>query len=171
MIYFARHGQTTHNLKNVFNKLDASLNDTGRAQAAEVGRKATDLDIQKIVSSPLPRAIETSSVIAKTLGLNSDGIVVEPLLTEVHAGELAGRPKDGLSTVTIPEHINGAEKRKDAHERAVRLVSKYMNNDENLLLIGHSGIYRFIRTVLDEKHMDDVHLVSAFKQGEIIRIL
>lgn len=61
--YIVRHGETTDNAKKVFRTAKAELTDKGVGEAEAVGKKLSDLEIPKIISSSLPRAIHTSNLI------------------------------------------------------------------------------------------------------------
>ena len=61
--YIVRHGETTDNAKKVFRTAKAELTDKGVGEAEAVGKKLADLEIPKIISSSLPRAIHTSNII------------------------------------------------------------------------------------------------------------
>ncbi|MBR2923139.1 MAG: histidine phosphatase family protein [Alphaproteobacteria bacterium] len=62
-----RHGQTDYNLANRWqgSGIDADLNETGLAQAESLAEKVKDLGIEKIYSSPLRRAYQTATAVAK----------------------------------------------------------------------------------------------------------
>jgi probable phosphoglycerate mutase len=67
-----RHGQTDWNVAGrIQGSSDVPLNDTGRAQARDAGRRlaASGIPWELVVSSPLARAAETADLIAEQLGL------------------------------------------------------------------------------------------------------
>ena len=67
MLYIVRHGQTAKNKQKVLQgRSDIALNEEGRAQAADAGRKLMELGVKPeiIYSSPLIRAVETAEIIA-----------------------------------------------------------------------------------------------------------
>jgi probable phosphoglycerate mutase len=69
-IYLARHGQTAYNLEGRFQgQLAVPLDDTGRAQAAELAERAAAHGFAALWTSPLLRARETADVVAGRLGL------------------------------------------------------------------------------------------------------
>ena len=88
-IYLARHGQTAYNLEGRFQgHLPVPLDDTGRAQAADLAGRAAAHDFRALWCSPLLRARETADVVARRIGL-------EPLqdarLMETDAGDWTDR--------------------------------------------------------------------------------
>ena len=63
-IYFTRHGETVWNVENkICGMTDSPLTEKGRAQARELGRKASGpaaSRIDEILYSPLSRAADTA---------------------------------------------------------------------------------------------------------------
>jgi broad specificity phosphatase PhoE len=90
VILLARHGETDDNREpiRIQGRLDTPLNDTGRAQADELGRRLADVGIASLYSSDLIRARETAEIAGRHLGLEP---VVDPRLAEGDRGELEGR--------------------------------------------------------------------------------
>lgn len=79
-LYLLRHGQTEFNVKKlVQGRCDSPLTDLGRQQAgmAAAWLKAHNVVPDKVVSSPLGRAIDTAQLVATEL-LGPDA-AVEPL--------------------------------------------------------------------------------------------
>jgi broad specificity phosphatase PhoE len=69
-IYLARHGQTAYNHEGRFQGQQAiPLDDTGRAQAAELAEHAADYGFQALWCSPLLRARETADIVAAKISL------------------------------------------------------------------------------------------------------
>ena len=91
MILLARHGETDDNREpiRIQGRLDTPLNDTGRAQAAELAQRVSGEGIEAIYSSHLVRAKETAEIVARHLG--AAPVVVDPRLAEGWRGELEGR--------------------------------------------------------------------------------
>lgn len=91
MILLARHGETDDNREpiRIQGRLDTPLNDTGRAQAAELADRLAGDGIVAVHSSDLSRARETAEIVAERLGL--PGVTVDPRLAEGWRGELEGR--------------------------------------------------------------------------------
>jgi broad specificity phosphatase PhoE len=69
-VYLARHGETAYNHEGRFQGQQAiPLNDTGRAQAAELAQRAAGYGFQALWCSPLLRARETADIVAAAIGL------------------------------------------------------------------------------------------------------
>jgi broad specificity phosphatase PhoE len=68
----ARHGQTAYNLERRFQgQLPVPLDETGRAQAAELAERAAAHGFAALVSSPLLRARETAEIVAARIALRA----------------------------------------------------------------------------------------------------
>jgi broad specificity phosphatase PhoE len=84
-VYLARHGQTAYNLERRFQgRLPVPLDDTGRAQAAELAERASGYDFAALWCSPLLRARETADIVGERIGLDPRE---EPRLVETDAGD------------------------------------------------------------------------------------
>ena len=69
-ILLARHGETDWNRENRFQgHADPPLNETGRAQAAELAAALIAEPLAAVYSSPLRRAFETAQILAAPHGL------------------------------------------------------------------------------------------------------
>jgi broad specificity phosphatase PhoE len=88
-VFLARHGETDYNAKRRFQGLlPVPLNETGRAQAAELGELAAGRGFAAFWCSPLLRTRQTAEIVAARIGL-------EPLederLVETDAGDWTDR--------------------------------------------------------------------------------
>ena len=94
-IYFIRHGETDWNLEGrLQGQQDIPLNDVGRVQAEEAGRRlqalvphVEDLDY---VASPMTRTRETMEILRETLGLHPDAYRLDERLVELTFGVWEG---------------------------------------------------------------------------------
>jgi broad specificity phosphatase PhoE len=89
-IYFARHGESHANLlKEISNRgMRHGLTSKGRAQAQALAGGLDGQKITQIYSSPLLRAVETSAIVAKRLGVAYE---ISQALCEFDCGILEGR--------------------------------------------------------------------------------
>jgi broad specificity phosphatase PhoE len=91
-----RHGETPLNVARVMQPADTPLSANGQAQAVLLARRlaaAQPVRPAGIVSSDLPRALQTAQAIAAATGL---AISTSPLLHERNFGDLRGRLYDSL---------------------------------------------------------------------------
>jgi probable phosphoglycerate mutase len=100
-IYLARHGQTAYNLERRFQgQMPVCLDETGRAQAADLAERASAHDFVALWCSPLLRARETADVVAERIGLEPRE---DPRLMETDAGDWTDR----LFTDVVAEDPDG----------------------------------------------------------------
>jgi broad specificity phosphatase PhoE len=96
-LLLARHGQTDWNAQRRYQgHAPVPLNQTGREQAAALGRRLARESIDAIYSSDLPRAWQTAQIVAEACDLP---VQPEPLLREMDFGEWQGR-----THAEIPAH-------------------------------------------------------------------
>lgn len=78
-IYLVRHGESEANKNNCLGGKDVPLSDQGERQAAQVGERFLNLDIDTLYASDFVRAQQTAQPIAEATKL--------PILTEAAFGE------------------------------------------------------------------------------------
>jgi broad specificity phosphatase PhoE len=109
-IYMIRHGQTDWNAEGrMQGQKDIGLNDIGRAQASENGRRlgqilgdtAPDYDF---VSSPLLRTRDTMERVRSAMGLPAKGYSLDERLKELSFGDWEGSTLPELARVS-PERV------------------------------------------------------------------
>lgn len=139
--------------RRVAGRRDIGLSAEGRAQATALGRSLTGVDFTEVLSSPLPRAVETAEILASPLGL---GVVRDPRLVDFAAGQWEGRPHGEVSASPeyqrfllnpIDESIPGGERLIEVRERIVAAVSQALADNElgaNILLVSHAGPLRVL---------------------------
>ena len=91
-----RPGEPPLNKARVMQPANTPLSDHGQAQAAAMAQRLEAADPLRpagIVSSDMPRALQTAQALAAATGL---AITTTPLLHERNFGDLRGRPYDSL---------------------------------------------------------------------------
>ena len=162
-IYFARHGESQANLLHTISnrQLPHRLTQKGREQAEALSNHLRAHRITHIYTSPVPRAVETSDIVAKRLGL--DYVVVDSL-REYDCGILEGRSDKAAWKIwqeyydmwaihnQYDMHIESGESFHDVYQRFLPfihdLVSSYMDNEYRILCISHGGIYSLMLPIL-----------------------
>ena len=66
IVYFVRHGQSVGNVAPVFQSLDSSLSKVGLKQAKFIAKRVSNLNFDKLISSPLIRTRQTAEAISQT---------------------------------------------------------------------------------------------------------
>ena len=150
-LYLLRHGQTEFNVKKlVQGRCDSPLTDLGRQQAgaAAAWLKAYNVIPDKVVSSPLGRAMDTASLVAtELLGQNA---AVEPCegIFERCYGTFEEGPHDALPTdVWDPGEDLVPFGGEGSHALQARMVTTLTNlisaeDTKTLLAVSHGSASR-----------------------------
>lgn len=158
-ILLARHGETDWNREGRFQgHADPPLNDTGRAQAQELGATLASDGISVIYSSDLRRAAETAKVVAARLALP---VSHDAALREIDVGSWSGltrdevrtRFPDGFARWLAGEIGHDGETREQLVRRIVPAVLEIgrRHPGERVLVVSHGGAIRALqRTLLGE---------------------
>lgn len=158
-LYLLRHGQTEFNVKKlVQGRCDSPLTDLGHQQAgaAAAWLKAHDVIPDKVVSSPLGRAMDTASLVATEL-LGPDA-AVEPCegIIERCYGAFEEGPHDALPTDVWDPGEDlipfGGEGSHALQERMVATLTNLMRaKGKTLLAVSHGSASRqFIKAAVPE---------------------
>lgn len=159
-LYLLRHGQTEFNVKKlVQGRCDSPLTDLGRKQAGKAAAwlKAHDVVPDKVVSSPLGRAMDTASLVATEL-LGPDA-AVEPCegIVERSYGTFEEGLHDALPTDVWDPGEDlvpfGGEGSRALQERMVGTLTNLMGavGIETLLAVSHGSASRqFIKAAAPE---------------------
>lgn len=159
-LYLLRHGQTEFNVKKlVQGRCDSPLTDLGRQQAgmAAAWLKAHNVVPDKVVSSPLGRAMDTAQLVATEL-LGPDA-AVEPCegIIERSYGTFEEGPHDVLPTDVWDPGEDlipfGGEGSHALQERMVGTLTNLMGakDTETLLAVSHGSASRqFIKAAAPE---------------------
>ncbi len=149
---YLRHGETDWNAASRAQGLsDVPLNARGRDQAEDAARILAGHEIGAIVASPLSRARETASAVARRLGLP---LAIDDDLHEVafgeHEGDVMGRwYEDWIDGIYTP---TGGESFADLSARGAAVLSRHLAAEESpggpTLFVAHGALFRGIRQAL-----------------------
>jgi broad specificity phosphatase PhoE len=154
LLYVARHGETDWNLTTRWQgHTDVPLNETGRAQARQLGERLRGKGIAAAVASDLSRAQETARIVAGVLGIEL--AYVDRGLRERQYGVFEGLTRAEcetrhaeawsawLASRTVPP---GAEAHEPFTARVVGALAKAADAvaplGEPLLVVAHGGAMR-----------------------------
>jgi uncharacterized phosphatase len=172
-LYLVRHGQTDWNLEPARCQgwADAPLNDTGRVQARELGKRLLGSGIELIVSSHLLRARQTADELRARLreGLGYDlPLTIDERLAETDRGAWQGRTfaaiardepaawaayREHPETFRFPRGESLVEQRR----RVLAAVRDAAVAGRVALLVTHGGSIRLLRTFLDGRGIAAFH--------------
>ena len=149
MIILLRHGQAENNTKKILagRSPGVNLTEEGIQQAEQAGKILKALNISKIYSSPIDRAIQTSEIITKQCDLE---VILDDRLIELDMGKFTMMPYDEifakhgnvfLKFYEGSEEVseNGVETFAQVQKRMFEMVDFVLDNhkDENVVLVTH----------------------------------
>ncbi|HEV3245497.1 MAG TPA: histidine phosphatase family protein [Candidatus Paceibacterota bacterium] len=152
-LVFVRHGQTDYNKQGIVQgqEKDPPLNAEGTAQVEKTALRIP-AEIDRIISSPLKRALQTAGILNKRL---NKSIEVNDELKEFKYGSLAGKTWAEIVAVTGDEDVYekdsnvtfdyrpyGGESAQDVKTRVSGFVdeAKKKYPAETILITAHGGI-------------------------------
>ena len=99
-----RHGENDYFAHNKLpgHRPDIHLNKRGREQAEELDHTLVKLPIKAVYASPLERAIETASPLARSLGME---VQLKPGLVDINVGDWTGHSWKVLSRTKLGKSI------------------------------------------------------------------
>ena len=139
-LVLVRHGETEWNrLGRVQGLSDIPLNETGRRQAREAGRRLRSQHWDAIAASPLARAAETAEIIAQEVGLPGPELV--EALVERNYGDAEGLTGDEIDRRWGGE-LKARESRESVLQRAVPALVALAerHQDGRVLVVTHGGV-------------------------------
>ena len=166
VIYLIRHGETEFNRDGrIQGYTESSLTDLGREQARRVGLRLRGLGIDRAVTSPLVRAVDTCRIAL-------DGVAewdAREGLREIHLGVWEGEKASTLRA-RYPEQvtlwfsrpgavrIEGAETMRTFRARVSRTMNdvRAENPDRALAVFAHGGVICAYLTSLLGMKLDDI---------------
>jgi broad specificity phosphatase PhoE len=140
-----RHGQTEWTVsRRHTGRTDIGLTDEGREEARDAGRRIAGMQFDRVVTSPLGRAIETCEIAG--FGEQAE---VDPSLSEWNYGTY-----EGLTTAEIQMEYPGwslfsdgcpeGETAADVGKRVDPLVDAARAGDGNWLFVAHGHVLRVV---------------------------
>jgi broad specificity phosphatase PhoE len=154
-LYIVRHGESEGNaLGNLQGHAPTSLTDNGRQQAEKLAKRLKDENIDVILSSDLPRAKETTDIIAK---YHKVPVHYTIDLRERNYGLWEGKPGKAYHEMVKNSGIPKARFRPEqgqSYEDLKIIVEKTFNKiledykGKNVLISTHGGRYRVLLSVV-----------------------
>lgn len=170
-IYVVRHGQTEYNVKNIFQgHVNVPLNEVGIQQARETANKFVGKKIDKILVSPLERAIQTASYISQVTGVK---ISIEPRLIERNFGDIEGKPSrmDWNIQMMLDYEKNYTKENIEPIQELFKRVYEYLDElteeykNKTVVLVTHGAVSQPIECyfngkpeILDFEHLEPLTL-------------
>jgi probable phosphoglycerate mutase len=166
-LYFVRHGESEANTQHVISNYGSpfGLTERGKQQVQALAERLKDLPITTMYSSPVLRAMDTADILYQTLDLPYR---VTEALREYHCGVLEGKSdeeswrlhrqyyEDWTLRHNYTSKPEGGESFVDIQDRFVPFIeSLKRNDDEEILLVGHGGLFHLMLPLIMSNIDDD----------------
>jgi broad specificity phosphatase PhoE len=144
-LYLVRHGETEWSrARRHTGRTDLPLSAAGEAEAAALGRHLRGLEVDRVLSSPLTRAVAT----ARLAGFG-DRVELTDALLEFDYGEYEGRTTAEIRATRpgwdlFRDGCPGGETVEDAAGRARALLAELAEPDGRVLLFSHGHQLRIL---------------------------
>lgn len=150
LLYCIRHGETTFNAEGrIQGQLNTPLSPLGVKQSEAIARAMAELPIELVISSPLARAFDTATPIARALGRD---VRTDDRLKELNAGvfqnllpaEMAERYPE--ATAKWKSHdpdfvIPQGESRRQLMDRGAAVLTELLRSEhKTIAVVAHGGV-------------------------------
>jgi len=150
-ILLLRHGETVEGAQGILlGSIGGTLSDKGKAQAETMaeGILRSGFRPDRIVSSPLDRATDTSEIISKKMNLP---VEINNDVSERRAGEIEGKRDEEIDWTEYERQPFEWRKHKggESYEDVKIRVEKFLNNLEgrDFILVTHSALIRILISI------------------------
>lgn len=173
MIYFIRHGESESNRDKVFagRRADVELTEPGRQQAKDAGLQIVkqNIDITRVVSSPLKRTTETTRIITQEIVFPFADVVFDERVAEYDLGATTGKP---VREITAEEIVTaeGAEEPATFLERIKDALDEYSAMEGNTLIVSHGGVSRMIKCYQESGDINSFPNTPNYKNADLIKL-
>ncbi len=156
-LYLIRHGETEMNKRKCYyGQTDSPLTEKGREQAKEAGRFLSDIAFDKVIASPLSRAVDTAKLILEQnaaflqKGTPKGGVSTDPNLAEQNFGIFEGmtyeemlkrfpEESDAWNQDYYQYRIPGGESFSDLRKRTDQFLLDLSREEGTILVVSHKG--------------------------------
>lgn len=169
-LILARHGETAWNAEKIFRgRADVGLNEVGIKQAELLGKYLSDWELEAIYSSPLKRARDTASIIARC---HKGAIYIADGLVDFDYGKWQSLPEHEVKRL-YPDLLNewhntphkvrmpDGESLEDVRRRAIQVVNDVLSkHGGDVLLVSHRVVLKVLICYLlglDNSHFWNIH--------------
>lgn len=168
-VYIVRHGQTILNVEKKYSgREETPLTAEGLTQAEHAGEFANSLSLNRIVSSPLKRAVKTAEVISSRLSSLIE-VEIDARLVERSFGVLEGTPYMPIEGPADLSEYEGIETLDELYNRALGHLVELRTVNCNMLLVTHGSYSRALLAAAQDSgaRME----LEGLPNGEIKRLL
>jgi broad specificity phosphatase PhoE len=153
-LILVRHGETAWNVEKIFRgRANVNLDEVGIEQAELLGKYLTNWRLEAVYSSPLKRALDTATIIARYQKI---GVHVAEGLTDFDYGQWQSLPEQEVNRL-YPDLLNewhnnphkvrmpGGENLEDVRSRAATVVTDVLSKYEgSVVLVSHRVVLKVL---------------------------
>lgn len=177
-IYLVRHGQDDEHVRGGW--CNHGLIKEGIEQSENLGNKLSAITFDKIYSSTLNRAIETTNIIQRKLKTKNNVIYTDQL-REINNGLLSGMKHEvaekkypGLyySSLEFDEKYPLGESPKEFYNR----IDNFWNTEiipqdkKNILIVTHGGVINIILHIFNDLTYSNKKMIFPIGTGTFVKI-
>lgn len=161
-LYVIRHGRTALNASGVLRgRLDPALDEVGRAQAAWLARTLAPVELDKVVSSPLRRAMETAQAIASYRQIP---VTYDPAWIDRDYGPFAGHPAseliDDYRSIDLAPGVEPLEHLRERVMCGLDALCKSIGAGWRVAAIAHDAVNKTLLSQLVDSLPNDPELIA-----------
>jgi phosphoserine phosphatase len=169
-LILARHGETMWNVEKVFRgRADVSLDELGIRQAELLGKYLSSWRLEAIYSSPVKRALDTASIIARCQNI---AVHIADGLTDFDFGEWQSLPEQEVMSLypalfdewhSNPHTVRmpGGESLEGVRKRAIEVVNNVLSKHQgSVALVSHRVVIKVLICYLlglDNSHFRNIN--------------
>lgn len=160
-LYVVRHGETAYNVKNLICGVsDVELTALGRQQAIEIHDEINNIKFDKILVSPLKRAIETCELIT------DQDYIIEQRLIEVNFGIFEGQSRTNQEFQSIKYNLGKRYPEGETFLEVIHRIYSLLDelkesNLDTILLVCHGAVMRAIHSYFNELTNDEMYKLTS----------
>lgn len=166
-LYLIRHSQKQ------IHAGDPGLTKTGFHQAKETGEYLKQFPINKIISSPLKRTVETAQQIAKELNLeySLDKALIERMIWNDPKITRQEFIREWIRSTNNREYIpKYGDSSRATGERIHQLVNKVSTNQGHIIFVTHGGaILDYLRNMFGDERLSSIKI--AYQEGNDFQMM
>ena len=156
-LYLARHGESTGNAERlIFGQRDYPLTEKGRAQACALGRSLEGARIERVVASPLIRALETARLARPNAAIETDARLMEQFMGRweglTEAEVLADNAPLWRAMLADWTRDQAAPPEGESYSalktRVFQALDEIIARGEDTLIVAHAGVLAAMRELL-----------------------
>lgn len=174
-VYLIRHGQSVDNAALVFQAADSPLSLAGKGQADLVAKRISKNPFDVLISSPLPRAVQTAAAITAATGKTAE--LADLFVERIKPVSIDGKPySDEAATATYKDwneslytaglRTEDGENYDDIVGRADASLEFLRNRPENIIVVVTHG--HFLRTIICRVLLGDGMTGDALRKFQMV---